>query len=77
VTDPNVHYRETKWGFQYGAATVERCCSDRLGVVISVTTPYRIAHISVSPTGRVIRVSNVSRRSSKGRQMEAAEEAKP
>lgn len=36
-----MHYRETKYGFEYGSAAIERCCSDRKKgwVVLRVTTP--------------------------------------
>jgi hypothetical protein len=43
---------ETKFGFRWGPATIERCISDpKFGVVITVTTPKGRAHLRVTPTG--------------------------
>lgn len=58
MNDEKLHYAETRFGFEYGAATVERIASNRGTVVIGVrprgSYKGRI-EIYVSPTGRSIR----------------------
>jgi len=42
MTDPNpIHYAETKYGFEWGAAKITRCFSDkkRGWVTLLITTP--------------------------------------
>jgi hypothetical protein len=36
-----IHYAKTNWGFDWGAAKIERCCSDlkKGWVVLTVQTP--------------------------------------
>ena len=50
-----MHIKDTKYGFEYGAATVERCCSDETKgwVVISVATPRQRIDIYVTKTGKI------------------------
>ena len=53
--DKPIHYRETRFGFEYGAAAVERACSHNGYVVILVKTPHQWLEVQVTPAGRVIR----------------------
>ena len=49
---------ETRFGFMWGPVIVSRDISDpKLGCVISLFTKYQCADIRVSPTGRVINVT--------------------
>ena len=46
---------ETRFGFNWGPAKVERAMSDdKYGVAIMVSTPYRELMVWVSPGGRSI-----------------------
>ena len=51
----SLHFAETKYGFDYGAAKVTRCCSDEKKgwVVIRVETPRMGLEIYVTKTGKV------------------------
>jgi len=57
-----IHFQETRYGFEYGAATIERCLHDekRGFVVITLLTPkYNYQKesqidIRITKTGRVI-----------------------
>lgn len=56
-----IHYAETKYGFEYGSITIERCCSDekKKWVVLMLKTnkyPNGI-QIYATKTGKV-RISN-------------------
>ena len=51
----STHYRETKYGFEFGAAMVERTCSHNGHVVISIKTPYRWLEVQVTPKGQKIK----------------------
>ena len=46
---------ETKYGFQFKAATVERLASHEGYAIIGITTPKQRLDITVTPTG-IIRV---------------------
>ena len=48
-----MHYRETKFGFEYGALTIERCYSDEKSglVVLQVKTPRQEFDIYCTKTG--------------------------
>ena len=50
-----IHYKETKYGFEYGAATVERVTSDEKNgwVLLTVKTPKAILEIRVTKTGKL------------------------
>jgi hypothetical protein len=54
-----IHYRETQYGFEYGAAIVTRLCSEpKTGrVTICIETPKHSGHdglqVSVTKTGKV------------------------
>ncbi len=50
-----MHYREIKYGFEYGAAVIQRTCSDeRKGwVLFEVRTPKRTLSVYVTKTGKV------------------------
>jgi hypothetical protein len=50
-----IHYTETKYGFEYGAAHVDRLTDDeRKGwVVIGVTTPRHALQLYITKTGHV------------------------
>ena len=56
-TEPGkmIHYAETRFGFEYGAAKVERFHSDdrRGWVIIGIDTPRHKLQIYVTKTGRV------------------------
>lgn len=49
------HYKETIHGFEYGAAKINRMCSDEKKgwVSISVSTPRDQVQIYVTKTGKV------------------------
>jgi hypothetical protein len=59
----DAHYRETKFGFEYGAADVTRTLSDdRSGVVITISTMIgQVVHVRITPNGR-IRLGKVGKR---------------
>ena len=50
-----IHYKETPFGFEYGAANVERCCSDNKKgwVVIRVRSPKKEIDIYITKTGKI------------------------
>jgi hypothetical protein len=50
-----IHYAETRYGFEYGAAKVERLHSDKCKgwVIIGIDTPRHNLQIYVTKTGRV------------------------
>ena len=50
-----MHYKETEYGFEYGAATVERWHSDHKQgwVYMSVKSPKQAVHIYVTKTGKI------------------------
>jgi hypothetical protein len=53
------HYKETRYGFEYGPMEVERACSDdKWGVVITLKTPKEHITIRSTPTG-LIRVGKL------------------
>ena len=47
------HYRETRYGFEWGAATVERQISHKGAVQFVVVTPRQELTIYVTPTGLI------------------------
>ena len=49
----STHYRETTYGFEYGAARIERTASDKGYVFLTVVTPRRTMEIVVTPTGLI------------------------
>ena len=50
-----MHYKETRYGFEYGCAEVERLCSDkRKGwVAIGIKTPKAHISIYITKTGKI------------------------
>lgn len=50
-----IHYKETEYGFQYGAAEVTRICSDEKKgwVVLGVKTPKQDIQVYVTKTGKI------------------------
>lgn len=58
-----MRYEETKFGFNYGAAEIERCCSDEKKgwVVLRIKTPREDLQIYVTKTGKV-RVHNKNKK---------------
>lgn len=50
-----IHYRETQYGFEYGAAKIQRAISDekRGWVLISLETPKCHGQLYVTKTGKV------------------------
>jgi len=51
----DVHYKETAYGFEYGAASITRCCSDKKQgwVDIRIETPRTEIELYVTKTGKV------------------------
>ncbi len=49
------HYRETEYGFEYGAAKVTRMCSDvkKGWIVLRIETPRQDLQVYVTKTGKV------------------------
>lgn len=50
-----MHHKETRYGFEYGAAQVTRACSDEKKgwVIIQVKTPKEDIQLYVTRTGKV------------------------
>lgn len=46
----------TTYGFKWGVATVARLMQHRGSRVIGIDTPHRHLEVSISPTGRSVRV---------------------
>lgn len=49
------HYKETKCGFEWGAANVSRCCSDakKGRVILSVQTAKNTIEVYITKTGKI------------------------
>lgn len=63
-----IHYAETQFGFEYGAAKIERAISEDDGsVVIMVTTKRETLDIRITPTG-FIRVGKPKKQSPRKKQ---------
>lgn len=64
----SIHYKETKYGFDYGAAQIERCCSDEKKgwVVLLVKTPRHPLGIelSITKSGKV-RIHSLNKKTAK------------
>ena len=58
---PPIHYQETKYGFDWGAAKIERCFSDtkKGWVTLLLKTPKHTIQLYVTKTGKV-RISDAS-----------------
>lgn len=54
-----MHYKETNYGFEWGALKVERLGSFKGYVVLGITTPYQTLEVTTSPTGRVLRTKQL------------------
>ena len=52
---PSIHYAETKFGFDWGAAKIERCFSDQKKgwLTLLVKTPKATLQLYVTKTGKV------------------------
>ena len=63
----NIHYKETEFGFEYGAADVTRIHSDeKTGAVwIGVRSPKRELQVYVTKTGKVRVFSDVGEMTSR------------
>ncbi len=50
-----MHFKETQYGFEYGAATIERCISDEKKgwVVLLLKTPKSTHQLYITKTGKV------------------------
>jgi hypothetical protein len=50
-----MHYKETKYGFEYGSARVERTCSDNKKgwIVLTIITPRKRLQVYVTKTGLI------------------------
>ena len=50
-----MHYKETQYGFEYGAAKVSRYCSDEKQgwVYMGVETPKEVVELYITKTGKV------------------------
>lgn len=55
-----IHFKNTDYGFEWGAATIERRFSDkkREWVVLGITTPRDALQVYVTKTGKVRVFSN-------------------
>jgi hypothetical protein len=53
------HYRETKYGFQYGQADVSRVCSDKGAVILRIASRAtgKFVDVQISAKGRKLYVS--------------------
>jgi|WetSurMetagenome_2_1015567.scaffolds.fasta_scaffold675888_2 hypothetical protein len=53
--DTPIHFKETEYGFEYGAAHIERCMSDNKKgwVILSLTTARGVLHLYITKTGKV------------------------
>jgi len=51
----SIHYTETKYGFDWGAAKVQRCCSDdkKGWVLLLIETQKAAIQIYVTKTGKL------------------------
>ena len=47
------HHAETKYGFEWGAAKIERAASHNGHVILYITTPRERIHVRVTPTGLI------------------------
>lgn len=64
--NPPVHYKETRYGFEWGPVVVKRAASDpKGGFVVMVESKYQRLDIRFSPEGRNVGIS-VHRRDSDG-----------
>ena len=52
-----MHYKETKYGFEWGPVKVRRLISDRGWVVLGISTPYQELQVYSSATGRSVRTN--------------------
>lgn len=59
------HFKETQYGFEWGAVIIERQISDKNGVQFVVRTPRQELIICVTPTG-LIRVGEPFKSRQKG-----------
>ena len=48
-----MHYKETKYGFEWGVAKIERLISDKGRVVMKLETPRALLEVSITKTGLV------------------------
>ena len=48
-----IRYEETKFGFNWGAANIERCCSHKGYVFLTVRTKRQWLDITVTPSGLI------------------------
>lgn len=50
-----MHFREDKYGFEYGAAKIIRLCSDEKAgwIAIEVATPKQNIQVYVTKTGKI------------------------
>lgn len=62
----DVHHAETRFGFEYGDATVERCWSHKgyVSVMVRSMSTGDFVEVIVSPKGRSIRTERGSMKSS-------------
>lgn len=52
-----IPYKETDYGFEYGAVTVTRLMSDERGVLLEIAEKKRAVQVWVSAKGHSIRVT--------------------
>lgn len=60
--EEEIRYKETKYGFIYGAAEIKRVLNHKGHVVICIKTPKEVQFIRVTPSG-FIRVEDKMKRS--------------
>ena len=58
MADKPIRYEETTYGFNFGAANVERVASHKGYACIKVYTQHRVLNLYVTPQGRKIVVAN-------------------
>lgn len=51
----SIHFKEVKYGFEYGSSQVERLCSDdkKKWVIIRVSSPKDDIQVYVTKTGKI------------------------
>lgn len=64
--DEKVKTEVTRFGFIYGSATVERICSGRFGVVITIFGAREEIDVRVTPGGRVSVIETRTKRKQRG-----------
>lgn len=59
-SDTTIHHAETRYGFEYGAARVERSWSHKGHVGLTIHTGKQLLSVRVTPSG-LIRVGEIEK----------------